>query len=208
MPETLKLYHAAPSRSSVVHWMLEEVGEPFEIEMVSIQDGANKRPEFLQLNPLGKVPVLAHGDVVISEVAAICCYLADAFPAAGLAPTIDDPSRGTYLKWMFFGPSVFEPAVLERTFGVSFDDRRGQTGWGRLDDVLDVIDAGLAPGPYLLGNQFTAADVVIGSGLGWTLMFDMIPMRPSFQAYVERLDQRPAHIRSRARDEGLRAAAD
>ena len=115
MPK-LTLYHAAPSRSSIVHWMLEEVGEPYDIHLVSFKKGENLKPEYLAVNPMGKVPALRHGDVVITEAAAICAYLADEFPKAKLNVPVGDPRRGVYLKWLFFGPSCVEPAIMERAF--------------------------------------------------------------------------------------------
>src|SRR5215510_14991017 len=170
MPK-LTLYHAAPSRSSIVHWMLEEVGEPFDIHLVSFKKGENLKPEYLGVNPMGKVPALKHGDIVITEAAAICTYLADAFPQAKLSVPVGDPRRGTYLKWLFFGPSCLEPAIIDRAAPRKEEARRGMLGWGNFDTVMNVLAGAVTSGPFLMGQQFTAADVVIGSGLRWGTMF-------------------------------------
>jgi glutathione S-transferase len=200
MPK-LTLYHAAPSRSSVVHWMLEEIGEPYDVHLVSFKKGENLRPEYLAINPMGKVPALKHGDTVITESAAICTYLADEFPQAKLNIPVGDPRRGIYLKWLFFGPSCVEPAITDRAFPRKEQPQRSMLGFGDFDLVMDVLaKATGAADPYLLGNQFTAADVVIGSGWRWGMLFTLIPQRPEFVAYVDRLNARPAAQRAQARD--------
>src|SRR5438309_5972038 len=180
MPD-VTLYHAAPSRSSIVHWMLEEVGEHYDIHLVSFKKGENRAPAYLAVNPMGKVPVLRHRDVVITEAAAICTYLADEFPRAKLNVPVGNPKRGTYLKWLFFGPSCVEPAIMERAYPRKDTPPRAALGFGDYDTVIDVLaKAAGAADPYLLGKQFTAADVVIGSGLRWGTMFKLIPERPEF----------------------------
>ena len=136
---SLTLYHAAPSRSSVVLWMLEEIGEPYGVELVSFKKGENLRPEYLAVNPMGKVPALRHGGAVITESAAICTYLADAFPRAGLSIPIGDPQRGVYLKWLFFGPSCLEPAITDRAFPRREQPQRSMLGFGDFDLVMDVL---------------------------------------------------------------------
>ena len=196
----LTLYHAAPSRSSIVHWMLEEVGEPFDIHLLSLQMGENREPAYLAINPMGKVPALKHDDVVVTEAAAICLYLADAFPNAGLTVPIGDPRRGPLLKWLFFGPSVIEPAVTDRAFKRAAEAPRAALGYGDFETTMDVVAKAVERGPYLLGEQFTAADVVIGSTLRWATMFKLIPERPEFLAYMARFTERPALKRAEARD--------
>lgn len=197
----LTLYHAAPSRSSVVLWMLEELGEAYDVQLVSFKKGENLQPEYLAINPMGKMPALRHGDVVITESAAICAYLADAFPKAGLSIPIGDPQRGVYLKWLFFGPSCVEPAITDRAFPRKEQPPRSTLGFGDFDLVMDVLaKAAGAANPYLLGSQFTAADVVIGSGLRWGMMFGIVPQRTEFVAYVDRLNSRPAAQRAQAKD--------
>lgn len=203
----LILYHIAPSRSSIVRWMLEEIGEPYELRVLSMDKGEHRQAAYLAVNPMGKVPALEHDGVLITEVSAICCYLADAFPKAGLAPPIGDPRRGPYLKWMFFGPSCIEPAVIDRAFKRAQEPPRGTLGYGDFDTVMDVVAQAVTPGPYLLGDAFSAADIVIGSQLRWGMMFGLIPQRPEFLPYVERLNGRAALQRATALDAELKAKA-
>jgi glutathione S-transferase len=201
----ITLFHAAPSRSSVALWMLEEVGEPYEIKLLNLKNGDARQPAYLAINPMGKVPALKDGDVVITECAAICCYLADAYPKSGLSVPIGDPERGGYLKWLFFGPSCLEPAMIDRSLkreGAS----RTMLGWGDYDTVFDVVTKAIATGPYLLGDKFTAADVVIGSGLRWGTIFKLIPESAEISAYVSRLERRPALQRAAEKDTQLSAA--
>lgn len=202
----LTLYHAAPSRSSIVRWMLEELGEPYDLHVLSLAKGEQLAPGYLAVNPMGKVPALKHGDAVITEAAAICTYLADEFPEAKLNVPIGDPRRGAYLKWLFFGPSCVEPAVTDRAFPRQEEPRRGMLGYGDFDTVMDVLAKGVEPGPYLMGDQFTAADVIIGSNLRWGMMFNLLPKQPEFVAYVARLEQRPALQRAAAKDQELAVA--
>jgi glutathione S-transferase len=202
----LTLYHAAPSRSSIVHWMLEEIGEPYDVQLVRLSKGEQRNGDYLAINPMGKVPALKHGDTVITETAAICTYLADEFPKAGLNVPIGDPRRGIYLKWLFFGPSCIEPAMLDRAFPRKEEARRAALGYGDFDSVMEVTAKAVAKGPYLMGEQFTAADVVIGSTLRWGMLFKLLPERPEFTAYTARLAQRPALQRATKKDEELAAA--
>jgi len=197
----ITLFHAAPSRSSVVLWMLEELGEPYEVQLVSFKKGENLRPDYLAINPMGKVPALRHKDTVITESAAICTYLADEFPQAKLNVPVGNPRRGVYLKWLFFGPSCLEPAITDRAFPRKEQPQRSMLGFGDFDLVMDVLaKAAGSASPYLLGDQFTAADVVIGSGLRWGMLFGIVPQRPEFVAYVDRLNARPAAQRAQAKD--------
>ena len=202
----LTLYHAAPSRSSIVRWMLEEIGEPYDIHLLSLSKGETQTPDYLAINPMGKVPALRHGDIVITEAAAICAYLADAFPKAGLSIPIGDPRRGIYLKWLFFGPSCLEPAVIDRAAPRKEEALRAMLGYGDFDTVMSVLANAVSAGRYLMGDQFTAADVVIGSGLRFGMMFKLIPERPEFTAYVGRLGERPALQRAVAKDQELAVA--
>ena len=202
----LTLYHAAPSRSSIVRWMLEEIGEPYEIQLLSLSKGENRAPDYLAVNPMGKVPALRHGDAVITEAAAICAYLADEFPRAKLSVPIGDSRRGPYLKWLFFGPSCIEPAMMDRAFPRKEEARRAALGYGDFDTVIKVVADAVARGPYILGEQFTAADVVIGSTLRFGMLFKLLPEQPEFTAYTGRLAQRPALQRAEAKDKELAAA--
>ena len=202
----LTLYHAAPSRSSIVHWMLEEIGEPYNLHLLSLKKEENRDPAYLAVNPMGKVPALKHGDVVVTESAAICLYLADAFPQAGLTVPIGDPRRGVFLKWLFFGPSCLEPAMTDRAFKRAEAPPRAALGYGDYDTTMDAVAKAVEPGPYLLGEQFSAADVVIGSSLRWGMLFKIVPDRPEFLAYTGRLTERPAFKRAQQKDEQLGAA--
>jgi glutathione S-transferase len=205
MPQ-LTLYHASPSRSSVVLWMLEELGQPYDLKLLSLKAGDNRKPEFLAINPMGKVPTIKHGDTVITESAAICAYLADEFPQAKLNIPVGDPQRGVYLKWLFFGPSCIEPAIMDRAFPRKEEAPLSARGHGDFNTVMDVVAAAVAKGPYIMGERFTAADVVIGSGLRWGMLFKLIPERPEFTAYTARLAKRPAAQRAEAKDKELTAA--
>jgi glutathione S-transferase len=202
----LTLYHAAPSRSSIVLWMLEEIGQPYDIHLLSLKKGTNREAEYLGVNPMGKVPALRHGDMVITELAAICTYLADAFPQAGLNIPLGDPRRGPYLKWLFFGPGVLESAVMDRAYPRTGAPPRAALGYGDFDTTMDVLANAVTPGPYLMGDRFTAADVVIGSNLKWGTIFKMIPERKEFADYVGRFAERPAAKRAQAKDEELAKA--
>jgi glutathione S-transferase len=199
----LTLYHAAPSRSSIARWMLEELGEPYDLHVLSLSKDEQRAPGYLAVNPMGKVPALKHGETVVTEAAAICTYLADAFPQARLNVPIGDPRRGAYLKWLFFAPSCIEPAITDRAFPRKEEARRAMLGYGDFDTVMAVVAGAVEPGPYLMGEQFTAADVVLGSTLRWGLMFGLLPKRPEFTAYVARLEQRPALERAVALDQEL-----
>ena len=203
----ITLYHASPSRSSIVLWMLEEIGQPYDIKLVTLSKGENLKPEYLAINPMGKVPALKHGDTTITEVAAICTYLADEFPDKKLNVAVGTPRRGEYLKWLFFGPSVIEPAMTDRAFPRKEDPRAAALGWRDFDTVLDIVSKAVAKGPYLMGEQFTAADIVIGSGLRYGMMFKLIPERKEFQDYIGRFATRPAALRAAEKDKELSAQA-
>jgi glutathione S-transferase len=201
----LVLYHAVPSRSATVRWMLEEVGEPYDIDLLKLAAGDQHKPEYLAVNPQGKVPALRHKGVAITEVAAICAYLADEFPKARLNIPVGDPRRGAYLQWLFFGPSCIEPAITDRAFPRKEAPRAGALGYRDIDTLADVIAKAVATGPYLMGEQFTAADVVVGAAVRWGTMFKLMPERPGFAQYAGRLSQRPALQRAEAKDKALAA---
>jgi glutathione S-transferase len=201
------LYHASPSRSSIVLWMLEEVGQSYDIKLIKLSAGDNLKPDYLAINPMGKVPALKHGDVVITEVAAICAYLADEFPDKKLNVPVGTPRRGEYFKWLFFGPSVIEPAMTDRAFPRKEDPRAAALGWRDFDTVLSIVSKALVKGPFLMGEQFTAADIVIGSGLRYGMMFKLIPERKEFQDYVARITARPSAQRAAAKDKDIAAKA-
>ena len=201
----LTLYHASPSRSSVVLWMLEELGEPYDIHLLSLSREENRKPDYLAINPMGKVPALRHRDTVITELAAICTYLADEFPNAKLNVPIGTPRRGVYLKWLFFGPGCLEPAVIDRMLKRDVSSQ-GALSYGDFDTTLDVVAKAVTPGPYLLGEQFTAADVVIGSGLRWAAYMKLIPERAELTADLVRIGALEALKRATAKDSELAAS--
>jgi glutathione S-transferase len=203
----LTLYHASPSRSSIVLWMLEEVGEPYDVKLLSLGQGDQQKPDYLAINPMGKVPALKHRDTVITESAAICTYLADEFPKAKLNVPVGTPRRGVYLKWLFFGPGCLEAAVMDRAAPRKEEPRRGMLGYGDFDTAMNVVAKAVEKGPWLMGEQFTAADVVIGAQIRWGTMFKMIPERPEFTAYAARIAARPAAKRAEAKDKELGAKA-
>jgi len=196
----LTLYHASPSRSSIVLWMLEEIGQPYNIHHLSLSNGDQNRPAYLAVNPMGKVPALKHGDTVITEVAAICAYLADEFPDKKLNVPVGTPRRGLYFKWLFFAPSVMEPAANDKVFPRKEAPRAGAIGYRDLDTVLDIVAKAVTPGPHLMGEQFTAADVVVGSLLRWGMMLGFVPTRDEFTNYVGRIHERPEAKRAEAKD--------
>jgi len=199
----ITLYHASPSRSSIVLWMLEEVGPPYDIKLIRLSEGDNRKPEYLKINPLGKVPALVHNGAVITEVAAICTYLADEFPNAKLNIPVGNPARGVYLKWLFFAPSVMEPAANDKMFPRKEAPRPGALGYRDFDEVLELVAKAVTPGPFLMGTQFTAADVVVGSLIRWGMQFGFVPKRPEFEAYAARFNARPAAQRAMAKDKEL-----
>ena len=203
----LTLYHASPSRSSIVLWMLEELGQPYDIKLISLSKGDNMKPDYLAINPMGKVPAIKHGDTVITEAAAICTYLADEFPQAKLNVPVGAPGRGVYLKWLFFGPSCMEPAVIDRAAPRKEEARRGMLGYGDFDTVMNVTAKAVEKGPWLMGEQFTAADVIVGSGIRWGMMFKMLPERKEFTDYAARIAARPAAQRAQAKDKEMQAKA-
>src|ERR1700686_1646599 len=205
MSDEIVFYHNPMSRARMVHWMLEEVGAPYRIELVDLQKGEQKKPAFLAVNPMGKLPAIMHRGTVITETSAICAYLADAFPVAGLSPRWDEPVRGTYLRWMFFGAGCVNSALIDRMLSRPVPERTSALGYGRYEDVIDTLEKAITPGPYILHERFSAADVYIGSQLGFGMMTKALEPRPSFQSYVGRLSQRPAFKRFEAQSEKLLA---
>lgn len=187
----MKLYWSPRSRSFTTLWLMEETGEPYERVLTDISTGANKTPEYLAINPMGKVPALVDGDVSMAESAAICAYVADRYPQAKLAPALGDPRRAKYLQWLFFAPSCIEPAILQTYLKLEIP--ASSAAWGSATQTFDVLDQALAEGPWLLGDDFTAADVAIGAGMNFAIrMFKMIPTRPNFDRYLDACAARPA----------------
>ncbi len=204
---TVTLFHAPRTRSSGVLFLLEELGAPYELHVLDQKAGAHRQPAFLAINPMGKVPALRDGTgAVVTEQVAIMLHLADLFPAAGLAPPVGDPLRGPYLRWMLFYAGAFEPAVIDRAAGREAHER-AMSPYGEFDTVLAAVVAALLPGPYLLGERFSAADVLWGTALGWTTGFKLVPEAPEITDYVRRVGARPAAKRARERDAELVPAA-
>jgi glutathione S-transferase len=195
MSEEIVFYYNPLSRARIVHWMLEEVGAPYRTELLSFEKGEHKRPAFLAVNPMGKLPAIVHRNTVITECAAICAYLADAFPAARLAPGNEEPARGAYFRWIFFGAGCVEHATIDRMLGRPQPERTGSLGYGTYNDTLNTLEKALSPGPYILGDRFSAADVYVGSLVGFGLMTKALEPRPIFQSYHARLAERPAYKR-------------
>jgi glutathione S-transferase len=178
--------------------MLEEVGVDYQLSFVDFSKGAHKEPSILALNPMGKLPILTDGDLVVTEVAAIGLYLADRYAPGRLAPKLEAPERGTYLRWSFFAPSVIEPGSMAKLAGWSF--KEGQAGWGNHEAMLQTIEHAISGRQFILGDVFSMADVILGGTLRYMLRFKMIEPRPSFTEYAERLGQRPALKRADARN--------
>jgi glutathione S-transferase len=195
----MKLYWAPQSRSIRALWMLEEAGLPYERVLVDIRKGEQRDPAFLRINPMGKVPALEDGEAKLAESGAICAYVADRHPEAGLAPPVGDPLRGRYLHWLFFAAGCIEPAFLQKMRGLEIPSV--QAGWGDAGRVIDVLDQALDPGPWLLGERFSAADVMIGTDLHFGVeILGLIEPRPAFTSYLARCAARPALQHARAID--------
>ena len=204
MPDDLILYTNPMSRGRIARWMLEEVSEPYRTEVLDFGT-TMKAPAYLAVNPMGKVPAIRHGDVVVTEAAAICAYLADAFPQAGLAPEPGSRLRGPYYRWLFFAAGPLEAAVTNKALGFLAPEGRGQAmaGYGSYEAVMDVLEGAVSRGDYLVGDRFTAADLYVGAHLAWGLMFGSIDKRPAFERYAARLEARPAAQRANALDDAL-----
>jgi glutathione S-transferase len=196
MPETLTLYTNPRSRGRIARWMLEEVGEPYEVEILDYGT-TMKSVGYLALNPMGKVPALTHGDAVVTEGAAICAYLADAFPEAGLAPMRGDIARAAYYRWLMFVAGPMEAAITNKAMGfIVPPDRQGMVGYGSFEAVMDTLEAAVGDGSWLTGANFTAADLYLAAQLSFGLQFGSIDRRPAFEAYVGRATDRPAYKRA------------
>ena len=196
----IKLYWCPRSRAARALWLLEELGVDFEVVTIDVRDEAAKADlSFHMASPMGKVPALMDGDTALSDSAAICLYLADRYPEAGLAPGLDDPLRARYLYWTMFTPGVIEPALAEKFGG--WETNRFSHGWGDYDTMIRTLEAGLSPGPWLLGEPFSAVDVMVGSSAYFMQAFGALPDSPVLKAYVERCLERPAYQRTLAREE-------
>ena len=187
--ETITLYYAPQTRASGTRMLLEELGAPYRLHVLNMKIGEQRQPAYLAINPMGKVPAIHHGSAFVTEQAAVYLYLADLFPQAGLAPPIGAPDRGAYLRWMVFYGNCFEPAIIDRHFKRT-PGSENETPYSNYGTMLDTLEAALKPGPYLLGNRLSAADMLWGMALSWTLMFGLVEERPGFRAYMERIANR------------------
>lgn len=199
------LFHAPNSRSCAVRFLLEELGVPYDLHVLDLKKNEQRAPAYLAVNPMGKVPAIRHGDALVTELPAIFIYLADLFPAAGLAPGLADPLRGPYLRWLAFYGSSFEPAITDRAM------KRDPAPpmmcpYGDYDTMLATLTARLREGPYLLGERFSAADILWGNSLGWVTMFKLVPELPEIVAYRDRVNARPAARRAAPADAALAQA--
>ena len=202
MPD-LKFYTNPMSRGRIVRWMLEEIGHPYETVVLDYASGM-KSPDYLAINPMGKVPAIRHGDTVVTEGAAICAYLADMFPDAGLAPPSGNERRGPYYRWLFFAAGPVEAAVTAKSLGLlAPPDKKSMAGYGSFEDTIDALETAVRDGPYICGDQFTAADVYVGSQIGWGMMFGTMDKRPAFEEYFARISSRPAAVRAAELDDAL-----
>ncbi len=192
--DTIVLFHAPHTRSSGTRILLEELGAPYELRTVNMKAGEQRKPEFLAVNPMGKVPAILHRGALVTEQVAIYIYLADLFPQAGLTPALDDPRRGPYLRWIAYYGSSFEPAVVDRALKREAGPL-AMLPYGDYDTMLKTVTDQLAKGPYLLGERMTAADVLWGTAMRWTTMFKLVPELPVIMDYVKRITGRPAFVR-------------
>lgn len=203
MSNELVLYTNPMSRGRIARWMLEEVGQPYRVEVLDYATSM-KAPAYLAINPMGKVPALTHGDAVVTEGAAICAYLADAFPDAGLAPPPGTREAAAYYRWLFFGAGPVESAVTNKAMGFEVPvERKAMAGYGCFEDVMNAVEHAVTQSDYVAGDCFTAADVYFGSQVGWGLQFGTIEKRPAFERYWQRIADRPAAVRARELDDAL-----
>ena len=196
------LFHNPQSRSAGVRILLEELNADYSVHLLNLQAGETRKPEYLAINPMGKIPAIKHGDVVVTEQAAVYMYAAELYPEAKLSPAIGDPLRGPYLRWMVFYGSCFEPALTDRSMNRE-PPPAGRSPYGDYDTMLGTVTKQLTKGPWLLGGTFTAADVLWGAALTWITGFKLVPELPEIKAYIERFNARPAVARSRAKDAEL-----
>ena len=198
----LVLYHHPFSRAANVVWTLEEVGVPYELRYVDLMAGAHKASAILALNPMGKLPILVDGEIVVTEAAAIALYLGDRYAYGRLDPRVDDPQRGTYLRWSLFAPSVIEPGAMAKAAGWAF--KESAAGWGSHEAMIASMESAVAGREFVLGDTFSMADLILGGTLRYMLAFKMVEPRPAFTAYAERLARRPAWQRAEARNAAVR----
>ena len=202
MTEELVLYTNPMSRGRIARWLMEEIGQPYRTEIIGY--GEMKGADYRAINPMGKVPAIRHGDVVVTETAAICAYMADAFPAAGLAPPPGSAMRAPYYRWLFFAAGPIEAAVTNKALGFEIPaGKSGMAGYGSFEAVMDTLEQALTGRTALVGDHFTAADLYLGSQIGFGLRFNSIDKRPAFESYWAAVSARPAAVRAAAIDDAL-----
>ena len=204
-PRQLTFFHSPNSRSAGTRILLEELGAPYELVALNMKAGQTRAPGYTAINPMGKVPAIVHQGALITEQPAVFIYLADLFPEAGLAPAIGDPLRGPYLRWTVFYGSCFEPALVDRAMKRE-PAPPATSPYGDFDTMFKTLTDQLGAGPYLLGERFSAADVLWGTALNWTTRFQLVPATPVIQAYIERVASRPAAVKAQTLDAALAAA--
>lgn len=198
---TIELFHNPQSRATMMHWLLEELGVEYELVPVAYEDGSMRTPEFLEISPLGKIPAIRDGEITVSDTPAITIYLADKYKTVDMAPAIDDPRRGEYLRWLTFQATAIDPAMVQA--GNKLEVPRRQASWGSVDDVIDVLEKRLSRAePYLFGDWFTAADLLVGVALGWATTFGLFETRENIARYIEACTNRPAFMKTIAASRG------
>ncbi|WP_338695044.1 glutathione S-transferase family protein [Bradyrhizobium sp. 26S5] len=202
--DRVTLYYSPQSRATGTRVLLEELGAPYDLHVLNMKAGEQRKDAYLAINPLGKVPAIRHGGALVTEQVAIFIYLADLFPQAGLTPALNDPRRGPYLRWIAYYGASFEPAVIDH-FMKREPAPITQSPYADYDSMLGALEAQLAKGPYLLGEQITAADILWGIALSWTMMFGIVPKRDVFVRYAERITARPAFARISKADDAMAA---
>jgi glutathione S-transferase len=201
MTPKLVHYHAPQTRSFTIRWLFEELGSPpHELKVLDMKKGEHKTPAFLAINPMGKLPTITADGTPVTEVGAIAIFLADLFPEAKLAPDASDPARGTYLRWIVFNHASLEPAVMDKARNVQSGLPPSSLAYGSYDDTVNALAGALKDGPYILGDRFSAADVVVGSAVRYLTLFKLLPDRPEFATYIERVTGRPAFKTALAKD--------
>lgn len=200
--ETITLYYWPQTRATGIRFLLEEIGADYQLELVNIRNGDNHKPDFLAINPLGKLPTLRHGTAVVTEQIAIACYLGEIFPEAGLAPMPGDPARADYLRWLAFYGSSFEPALVDKFRGITSDDTNSSP-YGSYDMVIDALEGALSKGPFLAGDRLSLADLLWGTALHWTMMFGLVPERPAFCRLRDSVLSRPLYQKVAQLDQDL-----
>jgi glutathione S-transferase len=195
MNDKITFYYNPMSRARTAHWMLEEVGAPYETVLLDFKKREHKTPEFLKINPMGKLPTIVHRGTAVTETAAILMYLADAFPKAGLAPGMDDPKRGTYLRWLMFAVGCLEPAIIDRMLKRPSGDRPTALAYGTYEDTMNALEIALTPGPFILGEKFSTADLFICAQIGFGVMTKSLEATPKMQKHLDACTKRPAYLR-------------